>query len=152
MVLDALDLMHEKKVSSVAIVETTQTGSTKLTGNISMTDMKEIFASCGAWKKVKKWRKFPYHSPHLSNRIFLFLLQLYDQCQIFFNSIRLQQGIENAGSDRMPSFLIHPNTTLIQAMEKMAATRSHRLWVVDSGERLVGIVSLSDCMPFIAFD
>ncbi len=55
----------------------------------------------------------------------------------------MSQGIEAGGNDRVPLFIVHKTTTLITAIEKMAATKTHRVWVCE-GENLVGVVSLSD--------
>jgi len=43
-----------------------------------------------------------------------------------------------------------PTDTLEYVMLKLAATNVHRLWVVDSQQRLIGVVSLTDVMcPFL---
>ncbi|KAJ3126805.1 cell separation during budding [Nowakowskiella sp. JEL0407] len=126
-VLEALFLMHQNEISSVAIVDRAD-GYDRLCGNISMTDIKEVLGSRGGWRR------------------------LYDNAFRFFAQIRAAQGLENAGNDRAPSFVVHPTTTLINAMEKMTATRTHRAWIVDHVNRLVGVFSLSDLMPLLLSD
>ncbi|KAJ1558082.1 cell separation during budding [Nowakowskiella sp. JEL0078] len=123
-VLEALFLMHQHEISSVAIVDRNE-GYERLCGNVSMTDIKEILGSRGGWRR------------------------LYDNAFRFFAQIRAAQGLENSGNDRAPSFVVHPTTTLINAIEKMAATRTHRAWIVDHVNRLVGVFSLSDLMPLL---
>ncbi|KAJ3186885.1 cell separation during budding [Gaertneriomyces sp. JEL0708] len=123
-VLDALHIMYERKISSVAIVEKSDVGNT-LAGSISMTDIKAIFSSKRGWRR------------------------LYDKSFDFFTSMRFEQGLEAGGDDRAPSFTVHPTTTLIATIEKMAATRGHRVWLVDAHNVLLGVVSLSDIMPLL---
>ncbi|KNC96474.1 hypothetical protein, variant [Spizellomyces punctatus DAOM BR117] len=122
-VLEGLYMMHEHKISSVAIVERTEQGD-NLVGSISMTDIKAILADRKGWRR------------------------LYERAFDFFTSMRFEQGLEAGGDDRIPTFTVHPETTLIATIEKMAATRGHRVWVVE-GSRAVGVVSLSDIMPLL---
>ncbi|KAJ3046856.1 cell separation during budding [Rhizophlyctis rosea] len=124
-VLEALYLMHEKKISSVGIVDRSE-GDNLLLGSISMTDIKEILARRGGWKR------------------------LFDSAMHFFGDLRAEQGLQHHGDDRVPSFTVHPGTTLGSAVEKIAATRSHRVWVVEKDGKVVGVVSLSDVMAVIA--
>ncbi|KAJ3098741.1 cell separation during budding [Phlyctochytrium planicorne] len=123
-VLEALFKMHEHQVSSVAIIDRNSGAPSRLAGSISMTDIKEILSSRGGWRR------------------------LYEPCFRFFVSLRSIQGLEAGGSDRVPSFYVHPDTPLIVAVEKMAATRTHRVWVVerDGTDGVCGVVSLSDVM------
>ncbi|KAJ3073601.1 cell separation during budding, partial [Quaeritorhiza haematococci] len=124
-VLDALYKMHTQAISSVAILDHTP-GYPQLVGNISMTDIKSILSSRGGWRK------------------------LYDNAFRFFVELRAAQGLEDGrGNDRAPNFVVHPGTSLIMAVEKMAATRTHRVWVVEGVDKCVGVVSLSDIMPLL---
>ncbi|KAJ3027370.1 UNVERIFIED_CONTAM: cell separation during budding [Siphonaria sp. JEL0065] len=126
-VLEALQLMHTNHVSSVAIVDKAH-GHSKLEGSVSMTDIKEILSSRGGWR------------------------HLYDPCFRFFVQLRTVQGLEANGADRVPLFTVHPSTPLIVAIEKMAATKTHRVWIVSEGVKgeVVGVLGLSDVMPFLA--
>lgn len=116
--------MHEHKISSVPIVDTNEGGGLRLLGNISMSDIKEL-NHAGGWKK------------------------LYMNALRFFVDIRTAQGLEGPG-DKVPWFIVNPKTTLISAIEKMAATRSHRVWVVTEGNILAGVISLSDVMDILS--
>ncbi|KAI9328398.1 hypothetical protein BDR26DRAFT_808397 [Obelidium mucronatum] len=124
-VLDALYLMHTNHVSSVAIVDKAHW---PFEGSVSMTDIKEILSSRGGWR------------------------HLYDPCFRFFVQLRTVQGLEANGADRVPLFTVHPSTPLIVAIEKMAATKTHRVWIVSEGVKgeVVGVLGLSDVMPFLA--
>ncbi|KAI8820731.1 uncharacterized protein EV422DRAFT_567626 [Fimicolochytrium jonesii] len=123
-VLEALYMMHEHKISSVAIV-TREDGENDLIGSISMTDIKAILADRKGWRR------------------------LYETCYDFFASMRYEQGLEAGGDDRVPLYVVHPNTTLIATIEKLAATRAHRVWIVSGSSNLVGVASLSDIMPLL---
>ncbi|KAJ3077195.1 cell separation during budding [Podochytrium sp. JEL0797] len=125
-VLEALYQMHKHDISSVAIVDKAH-GHSKLEGSISLSDIKEILSSRGGWRL------------------------LYDPCFRFFVQLRSMQGLEANGSDRVPMFTVHPSTPLISAIEKMAATKTHRVWIVSEGgaSHVVGVVALSDVMPFV---
>lgn len=90
-----------------------------------MTDIKAILADRKGWRR------------------------LYEKAFDFFTSMRYEQGLEAGGDDRVPSFTVHPDTTLMATIEKMAATRGHRVWIVNAANRLLGVVSLSDVMPFL---
>jgi len=118
-VIEALAVMHKNHVSSVAIVDRSP-GYQQLLGSISMSDMKEVFSKRGGYK------------------------HLYENCFKFFAQIRSTQGLENGGDDRVPSFVIHPTTTVIAALERMSSTHSHRMWIIEGNDRLVGVLSLSD--------
>ncbi|KAJ3123897.1 cell separation during budding [Physocladia obscura] len=125
-VLDALYLMHKYNTSSVAIVDKAH-GHARLEGSISMTDIKEILSSRGGWR------------------------HLYDACFRFFVQLRSQQGLDANGADRVPLFTVHPSTPLITAVEKMAATKTHRVWIVgESGKgEVLGVLGMSDVMPIL---
>ncbi|KAJ3201506.1 cell separation during budding, partial [Entophlyctis luteolus] len=126
-VLDALYVMHTRHTSSVAIVNKLH-GQMKLEGSISMTDIKEILSSRGGWK------------------------HLYDSCFRFFTQLRISQGLEANGSDRIPLFTVYPSTPLTSAIEKMVATRAHRVWIVSEGgvkTEVVGVLEMADVMPVL---
>lgn len=58
--------------------------------------------------------------------------------------ILLQKGLANGGGDRVPVFVIHPTTSVVSAMEKMSSTHSHRVWIVEGADKLLGVVTLTD--------
>ncbi|TPX47324.1 hypothetical protein SeLEV6574_g02740 [Synchytrium endobioticum] len=117
-VLDALSIMHDHSISSLAIIE----NGDKLIGTISMSDIREILKSRRDWK------------------------HLYDQVFTFFQNNLSRLGIER-GADRVPSVVARPQTSLLTAMERMVGTHIHRLWIVENGDTLVGVLAMSDLMP-----
>ncbi|KAI8920086.1 hypothetical protein DFJ77DRAFT_451055 [Powellomyces hirtus] len=123
-VLEALYTMHENRISSVAIVDRGEEGN-ELVGSISMADIKVILSDRKGWRR------------------------LYEKCYDFFASMRYEQGLEAGGDDRVPTYIVHPHSTLIATIEKLAATRAHRIWIVSGQTKLVGVVSLSDIMPLL---
>lgn len=46
-------------------------------------------------------------------------------------------------------FDVHRGSTLRQALQKMLATRSHHVWVVDEKRAVKGIISLTDALRVI---
>ncbi|KAI7858290.1 hypothetical protein BDC45DRAFT_457979 [Circinella umbellata] len=119
-VLDALSLMSQNGVSSVAIV-----GSNGIAlGNISMTDIKHV---------MKDYK----HN------------LLWATCFQFVSMVRTEQGIED-GQDRLPVFDVRLDTQLGFTIAKLLATRSHRVWVTDEMGRPIGVVSLTDVSRVLA--
>lgn len=116
-VMEALFTMQSENVSSVAIMS----GKT-LVGSISLHDVKHILAERNGWQAV------------------------FQSCDEFFKRIRLAQSNERKGEAMAPNFTIRPSCSVVTAMEKMVATRSHRIWVVDEEDNCIGLVSLSSLM------
>jgi CBS domain containing-hemolysin-like protein len=75
--------------------------------------------------------------------------QLFQKSIDFFKSIRIDQSNENFGKAIVPVYTIQQETSVLIAMEKMVATRSHRIWVIDSLDHIIGLVSLSALMPLL---
>ncbi|KAJ3367619.1 cell separation during budding [Kappamyces sp. JEL0680] len=119
-VTEALYLMETEKISSVAI-----TTGKHLLGSISLSDVKHILSERIGWKK------------------------LFEHCDVFFKQVRLSQSNERMGQAIIPNYTIDEQTTVITALEKMVATRAHRIWVVDDDNNLVGLVSLSAIIPLL---
>jgi len=113
-VLDALSIMSENGVSSVAVVR----NGGNILGNISMTDVKHVMKA--------------YH-----HRL------LWKTCFQFVSHIRTQQGIID-GKDRWPVFDVRKDTTLGLAIGKLLATKAHRVWVTDENHHTIGVVSMTD--------
>ena len=72
----------------------------------------------------------------------------------FYISTRNKQFMATEdGSTKMPLFTIYKSTPLVDAMAKMVATRSHRLWIIEDGPSsspaIIGLVSLSSVMRCI---
>lgn len=76
-----------------------------LFGNISMTDVRFLFRR---------------------NSSLLFM-----DCRHFVRHILEERSLENGGSDSFPIFEMHPQSSLKRCIEKLLATRTHRIWIVD---------------------
>ncbi|KAK4124136.1 hypothetical protein N657DRAFT_377601 [Parathielavia appendiculata] len=99
---DALLLMHNEGLTSVAVVDQ----GLNVVGNISTADVK-----------------------HLTNATSLPLLK--NSCMNFISVILSERGMEH-GRDSFPVFHVNPYSTLGHTVGKLVATRSHRMWVVES--------------------
>ncbi|KAJ8693760.1 cell separation during budding [Pleurotus ostreatus] len=134
-VLDAMKLMSEEGVSSVAVVDE-ESGA--LLSAVSVTDIGKIVV------------------PSESNQI------LSTPLQQFIAQIKEPDGSLD-GADKYPVYSISPSTPLSYTMEKLLATNSHRLFVTrESGPgtspvispsystNLTGIVSVVDVLSLFA--
>ncbi|MCJ1250051.1 cell separation during budding [Trapelia coarctata] len=99
---DALVLMDEEGVSSLAVVDNLQ----NVVGNISTVDVKLLTKSSSA--------------------------PLLDNTCIHFISVILSSRGMTDGKDSFPVFHVSPYSTLAHTVAKLVATKSHRMWVVDS--------------------
>ncbi|KAI0005218.1 hypothetical protein F4779DRAFT_630195 [Xylariaceae sp. FL0662B] len=100
--IEALNLMSQEGVSSVAVVD----NGLNVVGNISTADVR-----------------------HLTSAASLPLLQ--NSCMHFISVILTERGVEK-GKDSFPVFYVNPYSTLAHTVAKLVATRSHRMWVVES--------------------
>lgn len=99
---DALSLMSEEGLSSLAVID----GNRNVVGNISTVDVRL-----------------------LTNAASLPLLQ--NTCMHFISVILNERGVEK-GKDSFPVFYVNPYSSLAHTVAKLVATRSHRMWVVES--------------------
>lgn len=99
---DALSIMHEEGVSSVAVID----NGHNVVGNISTKDVRNLTSTSSA--------------PLLG-----------DTCMHFIYVILNERGVEK-GKDAFPVFYVNPNSTLAHTVAKLVATRSHRMWIVES--------------------
>ncbi|KAK8022484.1 sds23/moc1 [Apiospora rasikravindrae] len=99
---DALTLMNNEGLSSVAVVD----NKSNVVGNISTIDVRL-----------------------LTNAASLPLLQ--NTCMHFVSVILNERGMEQ-GKDSFPVFYVNPYSTLAHTVAKLVATKSHRMWVVES--------------------
>ncbi|KAI9823288.1 MAG: cell separation during budding [Thelocarpon impressellum] len=99
---DALELLNSEGVSSLAVVD----NKMNVVGNISTVDVR-----------------------HLTRSSSLPLLQ--SSCIHFISVILSDRGV-NDGKDSFPVFYINPMSTLAHTVAKLVATKSHRMWVVES--------------------
>ncbi|KAL2258828.1 hypothetical protein VTK26DRAFT_7695 [Humicola hyalothermophila] len=98
---DALLLMHDEGLSSVAVVD----HGRNVVGNISTADVR-----------------------HLTSAASLPLLK--GTCMNFISVILSERGVEH-GRDSFPVFHVTPYSTLGHTVAKLVATKSHRMWVVE---------------------
>lgn len=142
-VLDAMRMMSDGGVSSVAVVDDgggygAGYGSWGgLTGAVSVTDVGKLVV------------------PSQSNHI------LSAPLHQFVAQIKEPYGSTD-GADRYPVYVVLPTSTLSYAIQKLLATNSHRLFVIDSdfepssspgspmGGGLCGIVSVVDILSLFA--
>src|SRR5690349_10545950 len=94
--------MHNEGLTSVAVVD----HGLNVVGNISTADVK-----------------------HLTNAASLPLLN--SSCMSFISVILSERGMEH-GRDSFPVFHVNPYSTLGHTVAKLVATKSHRMWVVES--------------------
>ncbi len=95
-------LMNEEGLTSVAVVDNGQ----NVVGNISTKDVRHLTSTSSA--------------PLLSA-----------SCMHFISVILNERGVEK-GRDAFPVFYVNPYSTLAHTVAKLVATRSHRMWVVES--------------------
>lgn len=118
-VSDAMLLMDTNKISSVALVE--DDGS--LWGNMSLSDIKLIFR--------KKTLSYLNHS-----------------CRSYIATLRQEEIKANdsafASEAKFPYWSVSSSTPLRVIIMKMAATRSHHLFVTDAANHPIRVVSVGD--------
>ncbi|SPJ85220.1 related to CBS-domain protein Sds23p [Fusarium torulosum] len=99
---EALTLMSNEGLTSVAVVD----NGMNVVGNISTKDVRHLTKSSNG---------------HLLN----------SSCMNFISVILNERGVEH-GRDVFPVFYVNPYSTLAHTVAKLVATRSHRMWVVES--------------------
>ncbi|KAL6453269.1 SDS24 Protein SDS23 [Candida maltosa Xu316] len=105
LLIDALHKMFNERVSSLAVIDRSRT----LIGNISIVDVKNVTSS---------------QKSHL----------LFKSVLNFISYNLSQKGIEE-GQDQFPIFHVNNQTSLGRVIAKLVATKSHRLWIVDSNRQ-----------------
>jgi CBS domain-containing protein len=99
---EALALMNNEGLTSVAVVDSGQ----NVVGNISTADVRLLTSAASV--------------PLLKS-----------SCMHFVSVILSERGVEH-GRDSYPVFHVSPHSTLAHTVAKLVATRSHRMWVVES--------------------
>lgn len=94
--------MHNEGLTSVAVVDQ----GLNVVGNISTADVKHLTSAASL--------------PLLNN-----------SCMNFISVILSERGMEH-GRDSFPVFHVNPYSTLGHTVAKLVATKSHRMWVVES--------------------
>jgi CBS domain-containing protein len=112
--------MSEYGVSSIPVVD--QNGH--LMGNISMADVRFVL----------QHNRF--------NRLWL-------SCSNLVSLALSQKGLESGGQDRFPVFETTSSATVSKVMQKLLATKTHRIWIVDADQKLEGVVSMTDIIRYL---
>ena len=127
-VLTALLLMHDKRLSALAIVND---GNGKLVGTISCSDVKYLFLA-----------------PEL-------LLTLQRPVSVFVSALRQSSShwhvnlTANSPPTAMSSSVtVTPKHTLRSTVDVLLANKVRRAWVVNESEQPIGMVSISDIVKF----
>lgn len=94
--------MNDEGLTSIAVVD----NGHNVVGNISTKDIRHLTSSSSA--------------PLLNQ-----------SCMHFISVILNERGVEN-GRDAFPVFYVNPYSTLAHTVAKLVATKSHRMWVVES--------------------
>ncbi|KJZ76202.1 Protein SDS23 [Hirsutella minnesotensis 3608] len=98
----ALMLMNDEGLTSIAVVDNNH----NVVGNISSKDVRHLTTTSRA--------------PLLDG-----------SCMHFISVILNERGVEK-GRDAFPVFYVNPYSSLAHTVAKLTATRSHRMWVVES--------------------
>ncbi|KUI71873.1 Protein SDS23 [Cytospora mali] len=99
---EALVLMSTEGLTSIAVVD----NGLNVVGNISTADVRLLTSAAS-------------------------LPLLQSTCMHFITVILSERGMEK-GRDSVPVFYVNPYQTLAHTVAKLVATRSHRMWVVES--------------------
>lgn len=99
---EALTTMNEEGLTSVAVID----NGHNVVGNISTKDVRHLTSTSSA--------------PLLNS-----------SCMHFISIILNERGVEQ-GQDTFPVFYVNPYSSLAHTVAKLVATRSHRMWVVES--------------------
>eukprot|EP00188_Purpureofilum_apyrenoidigerum_P005244 Plantae.Rhodophyta-Purpureofilum_apyrenoidigerum.ctg6663.p1 GENE.Plantae.Rhodophyta-Purpureofilum_apyrenoidigerum.ctg6663~~Plantae.Rhodophyta-Purpureofilum_apyrenoidigerum.ctg6663.p1 ORF type:complete len:319 (-),score=46.53 Plantae.Rhodophyta-Purpureofilum_apyrenoidigerum.ctg6663:64-1020(-) len=122
LVIDAVELLIEKNISSIAITNNQKA----IVGNLSLADIKYIL------------RRRHYH---------MFWLDV----ERFLGHVKREEAFtaDNMARDSYPVFTIHANKSLMNAAERMSALRTHRLWIIGNDFIPRGVISITDIMRLL---
>ena len=76
--------------------------------------------------------------------------RLFQSCSSFFKEMRIEQSMEHDGKAILPIFSVNESDQLVNVIEKIVATKTHRMWVSDANDQINGLVSLSAIIPFLS--
>jgi CBS domain-containing protein len=116
----ALEMMNNEGVSSIPVLD----AQNNVIGNISHVDVRVSAFLLGS-------------SPPATDQLLQLLTKstslplLRSSCIHFISVILSERGV-NDGKDSFPVFHVNPFSTLAHTVAKLVATRSHRMWVVDT--------------------
>jgi len=112
--LDAFNLIYDKSVSGVAVVDEGQ-----LVGNISASDIKNIGAGA-----------------ELLSRVFLPADEF----------LKLAPKVTQAVSG---PYCVRPDAKFEAVVTQIVLTKSHRIYVINEFEKLIGVISLGDVLQMV---
>jgi CBS domain-containing protein len=116
----AFELMKEKKISSVGILD----GEGKLVGSLSISDIKLLGYDARFWEL------------------------LTDSVESYLAGLRLRDASRTIPDEKDP-IRCTPETTLASCVKMMTFYDIHRLFVVDNNQKPLGVVSLEDALPIL---
>lgn len=121
--LKAFQAMVEYRISSVGVLDD-EADVGKLVGQISTSDVLPI---AGTGK---------------------FALVALPALEFITTAREIMDVVERRGRSRPGAITVNPSFTLRRVIERLAATKVHRVYVAESG-RLVGIISLKDILKTV---
>lgn len=119
--IDALTLMHNESVTSLPVLDNHR----NVLGNISHVDVRV------GPQKPNPSTLFPYLTLIKLLVKSTSIPLLHSSCTHFISVILSERGIID-GRDPVPVFHVSPFSSLSHSIAKLVATRSHRLWIVDT--------------------
>lgn len=121
LVIDALQKMASLGLTALPMVDEEGT----LIGNISMADIRFVFQNHGYSKLSMK-------------------------CLHFASMALSQKGLEHEGRDSFPVYDVYETSSLQYTIQKLLATKTHHMWVIDQDRKLIGVVSMTDIIRKVA--
>jgi len=115
--IDAFKMMMDKDVSGLAVVD----AEGKLTGNISMNDLKAV---------------------NTDGRMFW---RLYQTVKNFLLKIRKENN-EKDGERPHRMVVVKERETIEAVIRKLADNKVHRIYIVDERHKPIGVISLKDVL------
>ncbi|KAJ8902351.1 hypothetical protein NDN08_006758 [Rhodosorus marinus] len=122
LVIEGVKLLLQKNISSVAITN----ARNAIIGALSLSDVKWIL------------RKRHYH---------FFWLEV----DKFLGHVKREEAFssDNQARDTYPVFTVGSSRSLGEAVEKLVALRTHRLWIVENSMSPSGVISITDIMKLL---
>ncbi|KAL6069930.1 CBS domain-containing protein [Balamuthia mandrillaris] len=143
--LDALKMLKEKGVSALAVVEEDGT----LAGNFSASDLKGLYQEQFPSLLLPVGDYLEKHSPKVRLFLLLFLIPFYFVAFCWFSRLLSLPNILRFTQQSLQPICASAETSLLDLTKEMAASRIHRMWVLDESYRPIGVISMTDIMNLI---
>lgn len=117
---DCLEMMHDEGITSLPVLDNHK----NVVGNISHVDVRVSQGSASTCRIYTDGT-----SQLLTDTSSIPLLT--SSCIHFISVILSERGMQD-GKDSFPVFHVTPHSTLAHTVAKLCATRSHRMWIVES--------------------